>query len=278
MKYIPYFIITKKSIANDSFSIYPYGSFFRSIVKPYLAMIYTHVNTTYIKWFYVSILRKFNKTFIPSLKNYNNGKTGYVFISPDDPQSFILLQCLSILYNKYPNLILKLIVIKSGSKAWATSEELNYEWALKDAIQFANLYNNDNFNIIIPNNSISISRKKEWKDKLVYITQVLINIQDHNNSELLKGSLLATSNMLKDSINAMCYIWSDSDCNINQDINYSKSIDTIQTILDNNYKILINCGYYGPGVVEIEGEFYQPTRLHHLVIYINSVSYFILIN
>lgn len=269
MKCVPYFIVTRRPLINDdSFYLYPYGSFLRSIVLPYLAKLYTHQNTTYIKWYYVSFIRKFNKLFSPSIHNHKNCKTGYVFISPDDPQSFILLQCLLILYNKYPNLILKLIVIKSGSKTWATSDNLNCEWVLNDAIQFANLYSNDNFNIIKPNNTIGISRKKQWKDKLDYTTYILISIQDQNNKDLLNGSLYATLNMLKDSIKAMRNIWDESNSDFKQDVNYRKFNDSIVTILENNKKILINCGYYGPGVVEIEGEFYQPNRLHHLVIYI----------
>jgi hypothetical protein len=263
--YIPFIIKTKIPFIDDSLYLQR-NSFDSNITIPILKTIHSNKWSKTIKCFFVSYIRKFSQLY--GKYENPNVKTGNIFISPNDPNSYILLQCLNLLFDKYPDLILQLVIIEARSDDSITSD-------INDTTQFSNLYNDDNCKINEPNNKIDIN-SKEWNNKLEKITRVLICIQKSNKHNLIKGNSDATSKMLKDSLKSMNYLWNNNNNDIKDDelniimkdkfesiINY----DIIRTILKDNSIFLCNYGYYKPGLVEIEGEFYQFNKINNLVRY-----------
>jgi hypothetical protein len=122
-------------------------------------------------------------------------------------------------------------------------------WILKDSQQFARLYG-----FIVPQantlNQTQQDSTSQYLEKLSYKLHACVrDIKSLDELISVMGE----------------YCTSNGDAHANFTENASSDANKESSIaLNPNLDLLNALGYYGPGVVEVEGEFYAPNRLHHL--------------
>lgn len=216
----------------------PHGSFSLSVLRPFISGLLTSRLVQSFSWFVYALLRR---------GLFYNSKKGIckVFIAIDDPQSYILLQSIIILASKY-NINFKLIILIPGLSVWDTNQlEISRLWTLKDCQIFALLYG---FDIPIYNNKL----KNNYN--LVQLTSDLL--------DLVKKGKTTDLIILESVLKLFKLAWSD--ISVSTSIQPSDFSEAQKSTLNSNSKLLQRLGFYGPGVIEYEGEWYQPSRLHHL--------------
>ena len=215
-----------------TFRFRPFGSVKNSIVKPALAYLLTVE--------YLWIVYRFAQKLARRKKTAARG-TMLAFISADDPHSFLMLQCLEILLKKPSMPELEILVIQPGSSSWAKGD--TFTWVLKDSQHFADLYGMQSPDDIEHD-------KTEGK-----INAATLALLKHNGS-----------NKVNDCLTILRSVWNTKELgsqNHASDI-HSLADPVFNSTLQLNMQILKKVGYYGPGVVEFEGEIYTLPRLHHL--------------
>lgn len=204
----------------------PFGSFSLSIFLPFLSYILTRRHTSKLIWLVHKAFRRRNL----------NGRV-YIFVSIDDPHSHAIVQAAEFVLKRH-RVTAELIVLRAGLTPWAKSEA--FEWALKDSQAFCHLYG---FKAI--KGAISDVQKSQ-------IQNIELELLQLNRSEDLSKAFDVIDRYWNDSISA-------------HNAGDATTPTTKQmSQFDANMKMLQRLGYYGPGVLEFEGEIYTLSRLHHL--------------
>lgn len=221
----------------------PHGSFYRTYGRPILTAIITSGLFQRIIWV-INIFKRRKSQQITGIKVPNSSKQsliqGFAFLSLDDPQSFILAQCLQIFSKHYPEVNIVVKILPLGVQAWDVSKVDPREWILRDAQKFAAAYDMIAPEISVTSDEISVEARK------------LVTIK-----------LVSASYELDKIIQAMSRVWRKSE-GIDDRTESPIPANDATDILNENLKWLNKLGYYGPGVLIVEGEIYQPNRLHHL--------------
>ena len=194
--------------------------------------------------------------FLHSLFRPLSQPTITLFISADDPQSFVLLQCVSQIKKKVaPELRVKLCILPLETLTWSTAYIQQLTWVLNDSIEFSTFYS-----------LLEIDNKIPASDKFLSTTIALLNLQ-------LSPTNLGDEELISRATKLMSMIWSKSSNNSPQTIEGNIiSSEVWQEQLRKNKAYLNSCRYYGPGVCYLEGEIYPPRRLHHLERRLRSID------
>jgi hypothetical protein len=176
-----------------------------------------------------------------------------VFLSVDDVQSFILLQCTIKIMARY-NCKVKLYLLPLGVNGWSASVEEKYGWSNRDAGLFAAYYSLDEPHFHLNNKENMTINSTDCEHVTSLIDQLLrhtATAQPTQDAETVTKAL----NFLKT-------IWGRDS---------SQHLDTLPSAsgvdhekLKENQSLLTKLGFYNPGAIEMEGEWYPPGRLHHL--------------
>lgn len=208
----------------------PYGSIRKTLVRPLLSLLLTSkLSLISSRLYYLLRRRVKNRIHL------------HAFISIDDSQSFVLLQCLSRLVKIYQSLRLEFVVevrvLPRGKTAWSSSFDDARKWTLQNSQQFARIHD------MMP--------PEESSQDTILLTNKL-------SSALLRTEHLA------DPLSAALAIFTQYWTNKVSPIDYPPFDEKDQVIMQLNWRLMEKLGYYGPGVVYTQGEWFPPDRLHHL--------------
>lgn len=169
------------------------------------------------------------------------------FVSADDVESYILLQCSKKLMEKY-RINTEIVLINSGVNGWASSFDVKCQWAQRDAGLFAVLHG-------LKEPTVAMLSKHSIKTLSSEIYNLVKTRDTAENSDIISQC-----------ITQMSIKW----CPENRIQNHDAIIDdetmdsTMLAVMTRNTKRLKQLGYYNPGAIHFQGEWYPPNRLHHL--------------
>lgn len=166
-----------------------------------------------------------------------------IFVSGDDAHSYVLLQCMQKLLQKYP-VRATVAVLPPAINGWATSFDVKTKWAVRDAALLAALYGLKEPSL----NSANSSSINMVTRRMLAGAQAVQGVDD------------SSKNTIDRTLMAMSTIWDGSEKN---EVFAEYSLGD-HTILKRNTDYLKKLGFYNPGAVHFQGEFYPPNRLHHL--------------
>jgi hypothetical protein len=171
-----------------------------------------------------------------------------IFVSADDVQSFILLQCTLKILEKHQCRV-KLHLLPIGLNGWSSpSLEDKYGWISRDAGLFAACYSLEE-----PHYCSDLQENKRVKTADCEQVNSLLN-------HLLESDKVNQDiDTVRHALDYLRFLWGKES---KLQIPLSPPGDSSQ--LKENQVLLRKLGYYNPGVIEMEGEWYPPSRLHHL--------------
>ena len=251
------FLVEKKSEMFRNY-LSPHGTIYNDIIKPNFLSLLLNKNTLKLQRKIYKFQRNKTIKILPFLN---------LFISIDDIQSFILLQCALQLNLRYQfNIKIYLLPIKING--WSINITEKYQWILRDNGLYSSLYlleqpfysSNSSSNINYSNYSSLYQSLTLQMNSILLQSSPNTNTQEQNQEVINK------------ILNCFRQVWgkeinnnNNNNNNNNEKIsNLSKEEEELGRELDQNQTILRNLGYYNPGVIEMEGEWYPPNRLHHL--------------
>jgi 2-hydroxychromene-2-carboxylate isomerase len=171
-----------------------------------------------------------------------------VYIAADDPQSYVLLQALAKLKQNY-DIHANILILDNNLNAWATSRDIELAWCVKDSALFACVYN-------LNSPQLNACSRSDWAVRAAIVRNMI--------AKCILNASSSDSKIISSVLDCMDYLWGskwDNDF-----IQATASIDTstYDDMFVRNKNRLLSHGYYGPGMIEMEREFYGPSRLHHL--------------
>jgi hypothetical protein len=214
----------------------PHGTIYRDLIRPNIASILVSENLLNLQRNAHKLKRGSRK--FPQLN---------VFISADDVQSFILLQCTVKLLERYQCSV-KLHLLPVGINGWSSSLQEKYGWINRDAGLFVAYYSLEE-----PHFSENSEENKSIKTRdCEQITSLLNNMlqSEKSNQDI---------NTVRHALDYFRLLWGKEP---SLQIPSSPPVDDSE--LKGNQTLLKKLGYYNPGAIEMEGEWYPPSRLHHL--------------
>lgn len=238
-----------------------FNSFYLNKIKPNILSILLNNKTL-----------QFKRNLLKLQRNKNNKKPILkLFISIDDIQSFLLLKCTLKLINNY-NINIKIYLLPLGINGWSINLKEKYNWIINDCGLFSSLYLLKEEEDIINKNK----NKKEYNDDKnknnlyqsinLKITEVLSNSNfldnqfhnEHTINNVLDCFRQAWSNQINEE--------DKEEKETKDEINLGSIENLIPELdyLNQNHTLLRKLGYYNPGAIEMEGEWYPPNRLHYL--------------
>ena len=110
--------------------IHPFGSIFNTYIRPHFVNLMICKETLDWQRYAYRFIRMFCRS----------SPTFSVFLAADDPQSWIILQTIPKLIERFQGIRVKFVVINLGKNAWSTSKSQQIKWAVKDCSLFAGLY------------------------------------------------------------------------------------------------------------------------------------------
>jgi hypothetical protein len=238
----------------------PHGTISKTIVMAQLTKLLCSERYRKFMWWISHFTRR--KTLDIKVGDKNT-KIGLAFVCADDPHSYVLLQCLKKLTAVHP-LYVRVVVLPVGLKTWATDANNQIEWAVRDSAAFCKLYD-----ILPPMRNVN----KQTNEAFISVTAKLLLVchaATKDNSSSISWDDISTERLTA-CIEVMGTVWGKSKTVTvgNEAVVLSSSQ---QRELEANDKLLRQVGYYGPGVVEVEGEIYLNSRLHHLERRLNNFS------
>lgn len=196
---------------------------YHSYLMPLLTSMITSALFQRLMWVYFVIFPKYKP--ISLFDNFIE-----VFISLDDPQSFILIQCLQRLQVTLNNMIFRFIILPENIQPWSQQhEKAARNWIFEDSNLFALEYG--------MKSPINVTSKSDGFEQ--YCEQLL----RQSNLNNIYDTFVNFYNGIEISV-------------------ANPNIET-QRLLRKNELYLNDLGYYGSGVILFEGEWFQPNRLHH---------------
>ena len=212
----------------------PHGSVKRDLIEPFVLRKLLSIEFLRFRRQCALILSKLKGNSQPSLD---------IFVAGDDAHSYVLLQCAQKLLQKYP-VHATVAVLPPAINGWAASFDVKSKWAVRDAALLAALYGLKEPSI----GSISTSA-------IAVVTQRMLA-----GSLPVVGDTKNCTSTIDRTLLAMSSLWDGSQRN---DFSVEESSDE-PAILKRNADAFRKLGYYNPGAVHFQGEFYPPNRLHHL--------------
>lgn len=169
-----------------------------------------------------------------------------VFIAVDDVQSFVLLQCVHKIISLYA-MDVKINVLEPQLNGWSSSLDVKYDWVFRDCSLFCTLYGLE-----------AISKPSQSVQVLNEITSQLVTATASSNAT-------SAASVVEDAMAVMKLAMGGPCCSSQafQD-DTGPSSDLVAAELTASKSLLKHLGYYSPGALEFEGEWYPPGRLHHL--------------
>jgi hypothetical protein len=230
----------------------PHGSVSRDLVAPTIASVLLSENALVAqRKFY-----QFKRGSFPLSSSLPPPKLN-LFLSADDVQSFVLLQCTIKMMARY-NCQVKLYLLPVGVNGWSASTEEKYGWNNRDAGLFSAYYSLEepHFHASITENTAVNSTDCE------HVTSLLGDLLRPSNAA--SGSPAAHHDVetVTKALNYLKLIWSKDSSD--QVLPPSSPLPVDQEQLKKNQLLLTKLGFYNPGAIELEGEWYPPGRLHHL--------------
>lgn len=169
-----------------------------------------------------------------------------VFIAVDDVQSFVLLQCVRKIISLH-DMDVKINVLEPQLNGWSSSLDVKYDWVFRDCSLFCTLYGLE-----------AVSKPSQSVQVLNEVTAHLVKKTASKNST-------SAVSVVEDAMTAMKLAWDNPhDTSKAFQDDTDASADLVATELASSKSLLRRLGYYNPGAVEFEGEWYPPGRLHHL--------------
>jgi hypothetical protein len=234
--------------------LHPHGTVAKTYIMARLTQLICCEPYRKAMWWICHILRR-KHVDIVHVRPPSTIKLGLVFICADDPHSFVLLQCLQKFTAIY-SLCLRVVVLPVGVKAWSTDATNQIQWALKDSERFCQLYD-----LEAPKGDPD----KQTPEMFTRITADLLRACKVHKQEDPGSSSWEdiSSERVAACIEILRHIWAPTATYTQHD---SSSVLSKQQLneLKSNDALLRSAGYYGPGVIEVEGEVYTSSRLHHL--------------
>lgn len=216
-------------------SLAPHGTVSRDLLRPKILSVLLSENLLQIQR---KVYRFKRGTPIPKLN---------IFISADDVQSFILLQCTLRLLERYQCCV-QLHLLPVGINGWSINLQEKYDWINCDAGLFAACYSLEE-----PHFSSDIEENKRIKTtEYEQVTSLLHHLLQTEKSNQDIGTVRRALDYLR-------LLWGKEP---NLQIPSSPLVSESQ--LKGNQTLMRKLGYYNPGAIEMEGEWYPPSRLHHL--------------
>lgn len=165
-----------------------------------------------------------------------------LFIAADDVQSFVLLQCIRQIIEAY-DVDVKINVLEPQINGWSSGLDVKYDWVFRDSNLFCALYGLEH-----------PARPSRSLQCLDMVTSMLVNV----------ATSKTTSRNVEDATAVLKLAWNCPSRISKASQGGLASTDVVASELRSNKSLLKRLGYYNPGAVEYEGEWYPPGRLHHL--------------
>ena len=193
-----------------------------------------------------SVLKMTRKTYkFKRRLMHNDKRIMNIFVAVDDVQSFVALQCAKKITKSYDNIDVRIRILEPQLNGWSSSLETKYDWVFRDSSLFCSLY------------SLEHPRKPcKSPERLHRVTRILATrlAKNHHDND--------HDGALSEALAVMKMAWEESPIDDYED----SSVDSeeVASMLRRNRKGLRRLGYYNPGALEFEGEWYPPGRLDHL--------------
>jgi hypothetical protein len=286
----------------SKFYFAPHGSVLYSVLQPLAAkLILNDTFVAVVRWLY-RMYRQFLR----------KKATVRLFIAADDPHSYMLLQALPLVTDRFCNVEICVCVVALGMSSWSIGKEKQLTWAIKDCSLFAALYG-----LLPPVTSalpsatgepmpllhaqfgedglpVDVAVRERLERVNLRTAQQVLGTQQSGNKDGRTSSTraaLACMHSLWGRASAMCASDEPSsprtrrynlrsrfsnvaDADLPTGLSPAPSMESpvsndgdtqqLHAVMESNTALLRRLGYYGPGIVEFEGEWYQLGRLHHL--------------
>lgn len=205
----------------------PHGSFKNDVLQPLVMGAF--LSDKYLKLNRLAAL----------LMSKLHGKASQIdiFVAADDAHSYLLLQCAQILLRRYA-LHAVVWVLPPGTNGWASSFDVKYKWGVRDAGLLAALY----------------GLKEPLLADMCPQSIALV-------TQRMQAESKESGNSVARTLKAMSLLWDSGGGGLTDCI---ANTITVDESLEQNAAHLSRLGYYNPGAIHFQGEFYPPNRLHHL--------------
>lgn len=251
------------------FYFHPYGSVLRSIIYPATIRLLTSEAARRLLW----RLGRFTHRGISSIigsgsSNSFSSNSATIFITIEDPHSFILLQCIKMLKQFY-NVGFDIKILKPGVYAYDESNrDKQQSWLLKDSKVFAYIYNCKNI--------ANENRYSKFRFNPPTVTSTFLrdsfSLDTITNDILLLGSKLGgtdSDEFLDVTLEIFISLWVSGKyqfkvdeflktrlkCDsINSGAKSESDMVDFDLYLQNNKSLLNKIGYFGPGVISFYGK------------------------
>lgn len=238
----------------------PFGTIYYSIVRPLTAWIVLG------RWF-----PRLNRTVHAFVRRTLGRKPVIrVFVASDDPHSYVLLQAIPLVLDQFAELDIHVHVVERGLSSWSILKAMQIHWAVRDCGLFSALYNlRPPMATALPGCSGVTMLSVGYGSDRHPVDHSVLTALARVDAQMVTISTKASAHTdyaatCKALLACLEIVWGGTAVSKSRRTYGTLSNDEVTAHLKRNTSTLRTLGFYGPGIVEYEGEWYQCGRLHHL--------------